>query len=48
MIVTGVAAPFMVPFKLTLMVAVAITIPYTLYQLWSFVVPGLYPLERKL
>ncbi len=41
-------APFLVPMKLTLMVAFLITLPYFLYQLWSFVAPGLYKHEKRL
>lgn len=48
MIAVGVATPFMAPFKLTLLAAVVITIPYTLYQIWSFIAPGLYLRERRL
>ncbi|MFQ6021671.1 MAG: twin-arginine translocase subunit TatC [Acidiferrobacterales bacterium] len=48
MIATEPAAPFFIPIKLTLAVAVVITIPYLLYQLWAFVAPGLYQTERKL
>lgn len=48
MIATNVAAPFFVPMKLTLVVAVALAIPYILYQIWGFVAPGLYRHERRL
>ena len=48
MIAIEVASPFLIPFKLTLMVAVFISIPYLLYQIWSFVAPGLYLHERRL
>jgi sec-independent protein translocase protein TatC len=48
MISTGVAAPFLVPLKLAVIAAVFLTIPYTLYQLWSFIAPGLYAHEKKL
>lgn len=48
MIATDVAAPFFAPFKLTIVVAGAITAPYILFQLWSFVAPALYQNERKL
>ena len=46
MIATGVAAPFMVPFKFAMMVAVYLAMPYVLYQVWAFVAPGLYRRER--
>ena len=48
MIATGVVTPFMVPVKLTAMVAFVLSLPLTLYQLWSFVAPGLYQHEKKL
>lgn len=48
MIAVGVATPFMAPFKLTLLAAIVLTIPYTLYQIWSFIAPGLYLRERRL
>lgn len=48
MIAIEVASPFLTPFKLTLMVAVFLTIPYILYQAWAFVAPGLYRHERRL
>lgn len=47
MISTEPAGPFLIPIKLTFAVAVVITIPYLLYQLWAFVAPGLYRRERK-
>ncbi|MFZ5492894.1 MAG: twin-arginine translocase subunit TatC [Pseudomonadota bacterium] len=46
MIATGVAAPFMVPFKFAAMLAVYLAVPYVLYQVWAFVAPGLYRRER--
>jgi len=48
MIAIEVASPFLIPFKLTLMLAVFASIPYILYQVWSFVAPGLYLHERRL
>ena len=46
MIATEVASPFLVPFKLTLFVAIFIAMPYLLYQAWAFIAPGLYENER--
>ncbi len=43
-----VAGPFLIPMKLSLVAAVFISIPFLLYQLWSFVAPGLYRHERQL
>jgi len=48
MIATGVAAPFLTPFKLSLVTSIFIAIPYIFYQLWSFVAPGLYRHEKRL
>jgi len=48
MIATGVVTPFMVPMKITAMVAFLIALPYVLYQAWAFVAPGLYEHEKKL
>lgn len=48
LIATGVIAPFLTPFKLALLVAVLISLPWTLYQVWMFIAPGLYAQERRL
>jgi len=48
MIAIEVASPFLIPFKLTLVLAVFISMPYLLYQIWAFVAPGLYRHERRL
>jgi sec-independent protein translocase protein TatC len=48
MIATGVITPFMVPVKVTALVAFLIALPYVLYQAWAFVAPGLYEHEKKL
>ncbi|WP_028766635.1 twin-arginine translocase subunit TatC [Shewanella fidelis] len=48
MIATDVAAPFFAPFKLTLVLSFFVAIPYVLYQVWSFVAPGLYKHEKRL
>jgi len=48
MIAIEVASPFLIPFKLTLFLALFISIPFVLYQLWSFIAPGLYKHERRL
>lgn len=46
-IVTDVTGSFMVPMKVTLMVALMLALPYVLYQLWSFIAPGLYRHEKR-
>ncbi len=48
MIAIDVASPFLTPLKLTLFVAMVIAVPVVLYQVWSFVAPGLYKHEKKL
>ena len=48
MIATDVTSPFMAPFKLTFFVALFVTIPYILVQIWGFVAPALYRHERRI
>ncbi len=48
MVATGVASPFLTPFKLTLVAAIFLSMPIVLYQLWAFVAPGLYKHEKFL
>ena len=48
MIAIDVAAPFFIPFKLTLMLCIFLAVPYLLYQIWAFVAPGLYTHEKRL
>jgi sec-independent protein translocase protein TatC len=48
MIATEVASPFLTPFKLSLVAAFFLSIPYTLYQMWAFIAPGLYAHEKRL
>ena len=48
MIATDVASPFLTPFKLTLFTAVFLAMPYVLYQIWSFIAPGMYRHEKRL
>lgn len=47
MIATGVASPFLVPFKMTMVLAILLAIPFILFQIWSFIAPGLYQHEKK-
>jgi len=47
MIITGLAAPLLVPFKLTFIVALFLAMPIVLYQVWAFVAPGLYRKEKR-
>ncbi len=48
MVAIEVASPFLIPFKLVLMLSIVITVPYLLYQLWAFIAPGLYKHEKRL
>ncbi|MCF6225425.1 MAG: twin-arginine translocase subunit TatC [Xanthomonadales bacterium] len=48
MVAIDVASPFLAPFKLTLMLALLISIPVIIYQLWAFVAPGLYQKEKHI
>lgn len=48
MIATEVASPFLAPFKLTMVVAVFIAVPFVLHQIWAFIAPGLYQNEKSL
>ena len=47
MIATEVASPFLTPFKLTLFTAIFLAIPYVLFQVWSFIAPGMYRHEKR-
>jgi sec-independent protein translocase protein TatC len=47
LIATSVMSPFTTPFKLSFFVAAFIAMPWILYQLWSFVAPGLYRHEKR-
>ena len=48
MVAIGVITPFMVPLKVTAMVAFILSLPFILYQVWSFIAPGLYAHEKRL
>jgi sec-independent protein translocase protein TatC len=47
MIATEVVTPFFVPVKVAMMTALLCALPYILYQIWSFIAPGLYAHEKK-
>jgi|TARA_B100000530_G_scaffold314863_1_gene244137 sec-independent protein translocase protein TatC len=47
MIATQVASPFLTPFKTSLFVAVFLSMPVILYQVWGFIAPGLYRKEKR-
>jgi sec-independent protein translocase protein TatC len=48
MIATEVASPFFAPIKLAGVFAFVVTMPWTLWQIWAFVAPGLYRNEQRL
>lgn len=48
MIATGVASPFLTPFKMVVWLSVFLTVPVILYQAWAFIAPGLYKHEKRL
>lgn len=48
MVAIGVITPFMVPLKVTGMVAFVLALPFVLYQAWAFIAPGLYDHEKRL
>ena len=48
LIATNVISPILVPLKITLMAAFMVALPVVLYQVWSFVAPGLYSHEKRL
>ncbi len=46
MIATEVTSPFLTPLKLTFYMAIFIAIPYLMFELWRFVIPGLFKTEK--
>ncbi len=48
MIATDVTSPFFAPFKLTIVLALFLSMPFILHQCWSFISPGLYRHEQRL
>ena len=48
MIATGVASPFLTPFKLTMVVSLFLAMPVILQQIWGFIAPGLYQHEKRI
>ena len=48
MVAIGVITPFMVPLKVTGMVAFVVALPFILFQAWGFIAPGLYAHEKRL
>ena len=48
MIATGVASPFLTPFKLSFVLAIYLAMPFLFYQIWKFISPALYTHEKQL
>ena len=48
MIAVDVFSPFLMPLKVLLLVGVMVAMPWVVYQIWSFVAPGLYRHEKRL
>ncbi len=46
-IYTGMAEAFFIYMEIALFASLFLTAPYTLYQLWKFISPGLYSREKK-
>src|SRR6266849_5939732 len=47
LVVTTALEPFALYVKVSLYTALALSVPFLLWQIWAFVAPGLYPHERK-
>jgi len=47
MIATNVATPFLTPFKLTAYLALFISIPFILHEIWTFIYPALTRREKR-
>lgn len=47
LIATGVTATFFIPMKVALMTSFLVVLPFILYQVWSFIAPGLYAHEKR-
>lgn len=45
---TGLTDPFILYFKIALLMALFVASPFVLYQIWAFIAPGLYRRERRL
>lgn len=40
--------PFMIPFRISLIVGILLALPVILYQVWLFIMPGLKPNEKRM
>jgi sec-independent protein translocase protein TatC len=48
MIAIDVTAPLFVPMKVTMLLALLLSLPHTLYRIWLFIAPALYRHEKSL
>src|SRR6185295_18278298 len=48
LIAIHVLSPFFVPMALCVFMSMLLTIPFFLYQIWSFIAPGLYVHEKRM
>ena len=46
MIATEVTSPFIAPLRLAIYSALILSMPYSLFELWGFIAPGLYKSEK--
>jgi len=44
---TGTFSPFLAPIKLSFFIAIYLSIPFILHQIWAFISPGLYQKEKR-
>lgn len=47
LVVTTALEPFALYVKVSLYAALALSVPFLLYQIWAFIAPGLFPHERR-
>ena len=48
LIATDITSPFFIPMKLTLVCAIVISLPNTIFQIWRFLAPAMYLHEKKM
>ncbi len=47
-ITTKITTTFVVPLKLCFFLTILIDIPFFFYQIWQFIIPGMYENEKKI
>jgi sec-independent protein translocase protein TatC len=48
LIFTGLPEAFFIHMKIAFFASLLLTAPYTLFEIWRFIAPGLYPKEKKI